>query len=441
MGRDAGARWWRAAAGASLLAALGCSALLGVESPSRRGDDAVPDAAPDAAPCVTETCLGCAPDERACGGRCVAFDDPLHCGACSRSCQGGTCVEGHCGPVVLASALGVVRSLANWRDALFVVSITTTANLMRIPKEALPCLGTDDRCVVQVSSAPIGGADDAGDGRFPWSLGLNDLYLYVAFANRGVVRSPWMASEGGTAGAFEAFTTFVNFKPQLVGTPSTLYAVGGGADWASRISSAGTHPLATALGGVPRVRTAVPFGPDALAVWVEDAQGSDVPSGLHIVKTTANTAACAGDTCLHLAGTLLGLGAFAPGAARDDLAVAWQTSRNTASVGIVAAGLTGCGPPGCPQALVTELPTLNGDLVRHVPVVADADYLYWAVNDDEPRGLYRTRLDAPCGVFSPERCERLFPARQILALVQDEVTLFALVASEEGLTELVKVTK
>lgn len=62
---------------------------------------------------------GCLPTQQACDGACFDEDDPAHCGGCGHDCFGGTCEEGSCGPVVVASgqvgASGIVRAA----DAVF----------------------------------------------------------------------------------------------------------------------------------------------------------------------------------------------------------------------------------------------------------------------------------------------------------------------------------
>src|SRR5271170_4179987 len=46
----------------------------------------------------------CASPETACAGSCVdTRSDTTSCGSCGHDCQGGTCVEGSCQPVTVAS--------------------------------------------------------------------------------------------------------------------------------------------------------------------------------------------------------------------------------------------------------------------------------------------------------------------------------------------------
>lgn len=84
--------------------ALGCTQLLGVDTPRPRVSS--PDAAPPAA-------LDCQTDRSDCSGVCRDLAiDPAHCGACNHDCHGGECHDGRCMPVTVVSELSQAPVMA-----------------------------------------------------------------------------------------------------------------------------------------------------------------------------------------------------------------------------------------------------------------------------------------------------------------------------------------
>ncbi|CAN5115561.1 hypothetical protein BH09MYX1_BH09MYX1_47590 [soil metagenome] len=115
---------WRTMVVAGLLAACAaCQLVLGIERRETETDastavDAGTDlgvvetAPPDAGACGTKT---------ACGATCVTLaTDPLNCGACGRSCLGGTCTDGRCPVDTIAASISFPNGLLTDGTYLYV---------------------------------------------------------------------------------------------------------------------------------------------------------------------------------------------------------------------------------------------------------------------------------------------------------------------------------
>lgn len=167
---------------------LGCNALLGIERAEFAGEDAatLADAAgSDATPTDGSSTKDADP--------CVDLEtNPNHCGACGRSCLGGACTGGRCGPVVVSAENG--SPLAVTTDGAFVYWTNPGLGDVRRAR-------TDGGPVEVVFDGPPG--TTFGEGLQTYG---GDVYFSVADADAdgGVFRCP---ASGCGAGAPTAVAT------------------------------------------------------------------------------------------------------------------------------------------------------------------------------------------------------------------------------------------
>jgi hypothetical protein len=88
----------------------------------------------DGQTCSPAGSCDCAEGRTRCGDACAdVTSDPEHCGRCDRSCLGGTCTDGRCQPVVVASAVNFPSAVAA-DDSYVYFSTCGTGTINRVSR-------------------------------------------------------------------------------------------------------------------------------------------------------------------------------------------------------------------------------------------------------------------------------------------------------------------
>lgn len=386
------------------------------------------------APCNDVACLGCAALEQACDGRCTSFDDPHHCGACGHDCQGGTCTQGQCGPVVLASGLSRVAGLNALPDAVvFLGAGGGDPRVMHAPRESIDCFGTDDRCLLPAPRDAF--APDAGAGVAQLAdLSVAGDYLFTYLSRLGAARRRLSALP---TEPFEALPGRRDMDVvATAATKSALFAAANDLNWIVAITPDGVRARAQVDTAPPAPLDVVARGQRHVVAWVSVPAVSEVQPGLHLIPSSPTETPCTGNNCIFLQVPVFGL------AVRDEeLLVALAEDREHLSLGWIPADAATCLPPECPRTLVRHVEAASRtDQQVRTQLLLDAKDLFWVGGLSGRMRLFRTPRNTPCD-GEAGTCEVVLEGRTISGLAQDDQTIFAAVDREGEAYSVVRIAK
>jgi hypothetical protein len=370
------------------LSVAACSAILGFEpltldtGSSDSGDAAVTFDAPDLVPAPDASTPDAA--EAGCGD---TTSSPDNCGTCGRSCLGGTCSNGVCQPVQLASALTGPQGIAVSGDNVY-VAVTNEDRIVRLSKQG-------DGGVVTAATLQ--------SGSFPYAIAADDAGIFWTDDVSPGGEIDMCPTPGcGASGATPLFTGADD--PQgIVVSGSTVYWVEGVGGVVRSISRKGNDGGAQTLngdaGGQP-----VHLVVDSSYVYYTDAKTvaiQRVPIGGGAVKAMVPLSAVAFGIALGTSnlfwtinseGDTNGLVQTAPVAgadagavlatnqldpleiAADDKNVYWVTLGDPTAAAPPSGGVLTCPIAGCPPSGPI---TIVGNQARPTHIAIDAQAIYW----------------------------------------------------------------
>lgn len=409
----------------------GCATLLGVEEP--RSMTETPDGGQDA-PGAGITCTE--PGRVVCGEACVdLLVDSDHCGACAHSCLGGSCQEGTCGAVALATGLVQPRDVSLSGDVLYFVSGSSGHDsfVARVHVTGPPCVGADDDCVLPLPSDLF---HDTSQRWVATRIAANAKYAYVSFGGVGLARYRILDARWETLGAL---TSPVN---ELVATDDGLFVLRTGASYVLGMdSAAGSDLLGRATsqqGEVEALAGAVVPGWSAFVVGIEHPSGvSDASTsvGFHRFPLRPTAPICFDDACRLLPGHPKGVtagGDWIYFGLADNVNDVERIARQH-----VDGACQGRTP--CPEVIVP--PFQHGGPL--VPMVADARGLYWSQREANAPTHEVRFLEAGVSCMPGTPCGQrvLGSFDYVRRLVLDDKALYALVVHEDGEGQLLRIAR
>jgi alpha-tubulin suppressor-like RCC1 family protein len=280
--------------------------------------------------CNGTACVCQGPSSVLCGTTCYK-DDPNNCGRCGHSCNGGTCYDGLCTPVVLVSGM-----TADFRGRDSIVADSSGVYFNPVVGNALP---TDQLMVCGTTTCASPAVVFTGGGE-PLALQGGRLYFEANYVTE-------VLSEGSTTAS-----VFSDSQGEsLASDASNLYLLSDGVAYFASLT------------GTPPVTPTVAFGTlsDVAAMAVD-------PTNLYVADSTANViASCSSVPCTTTYTTVASAVPAAVTALTSDGTNVWFST----SAALYRCPIsTGCATPLTPYWTVSGITDITVDTTNA--------YVYWA---------------------------------------------------------------